>query len=85
VRIFNTPPDSFVLATPELVRVELTGPPGAIDDLDAAAVTAAADFRSRSSSGFAPLSIDCPPAFKVRSVSVDSVQMTVETNADSGN
>lgn len=87
VRIFNAPPDDDVMSQPTTVRVEITGPPVEVDQLDAGAVTASANFRSLSGNGKAELKVDCPPAFRIRSVSADSVRILVrrESNADTRN
>lgn len=87
VRIFNSPPDSNVTALPPTVRIEITGPPSDVDDLDMSVVTASANYRARASSGKAALKVDCPPAFKIRSISTDSIRIVTapETNAHPGN
>lgn len=86
VRIFNAPPNQEVASQPATVRVEITGPPSDVDLLETGVVTASANYRARAKSGKAGLKVDCPPAFRIRSVSTDSVRILTspESDADAG-
>ncbi len=75
VMLFNTPADSLVSFRPRRISVVLTGAPDLIDTLSSAAIVASADYLSIDSVGQAAISIDCPAAFKVKSISHDSVSI----------
>ncbi|MCB2229992.1 hypothetical protein KQH82_04695 [bacterium] len=87
VRVFNAPLNDRLVLSPARVRIEITGPPADIDRLDVSTVTASVNYRTRAGSGKAALKIDCPPAFRIKSISTDSILITIpsETNADSRN
>jgi hypothetical protein len=73
VVLYNVPVDRPMVARPPQVRVVLTGPPEDVDALDPSAVVASADYAVLNEAGRAPLKVGCPAAFKVKSVSTDSV------------
>lgn len=73
VILYNLPPDNQASSRPGRITVILTGPPDAIDSLDASALVASADFALMDTSGRAAVKVDCPAIFRVKSVSVDSV------------
>lgn len=73
--LFNVPVDQPMVSRPPSVAVALTGPPDEIDSLDPSAVMASADYVKRDSLGRAALKVGCPAAFKVKSVSADSVSI----------
>ncbi|UCE24973.1 MAG: YbbR-like domain-containing protein [Candidatus Zixiibacteriota bacterium] len=79
VVIYNSPPGQGILAQPPSVRIELTGPPEDIDLLNRNALIASVDYtKTDSITGRTLLKIDCPPKFRVRRASVDSVTLTAE-------
>jgi len=83
--VFHAPPDIVYNITPEIVRVEISGPPEDIDQLEAGTITASIDFRTIDTAGKALVRVDCPPGFRVRKTSADSVIIKIENNASSGN
>ena len=85
VQVFNTPGGIVVHAEPAELRVELTGPPEDIDRLAPNTLTLSVDHRTISASGRAKVRFDCPPGFKFKSLSSDSVLVLSGSDADSGN
>lgn len=85
VRLINAPNDTLVVTLPMRIRVELSGPPGDIDELSPTVLTASADYREMRRNGWAPLQIDCPPAFSIKATTADSVKVIYQDNADSRN
>jgi len=75
VLVFNAPGGLLPRTEPELLRLEVTGPPNDIDQLDPNALTLSVDYRERDSSGRASVKFDCPPGFRLRSISSDSVMI----------
>ena len=85
IRIFNAPPDSVLNPDPGMLRIELTGPPDEIDMLENAAITASVDYRAITNGGVAPIVIDCPPIFRVKSSSAQYCRIRAAANANPGN
>lgn len=85
VQVFNTPGGIAERTEPAELRVELTGPPEEIDRLTPNALTLSVDHRTVSASGRAKVRTDCPPGFKFKSLSSDSVRVVSNPDADSGN
>lgn len=84
VVVFNAPSDANLQPKPARVTVEMTGPPDEIALLNANALTVSADYKQLSEHGWAPIKVSCPPNFKVKKTSIDSIQLTPEANADAG-
>jgi YbbR domain-containing protein len=82
IMIFNAPVDKLPRIAPDRVRLEVTGPPADIDQLGENSLTVSVDYRDRDSSGRARLKFDCPPEFRLRSISVDSVLIVDPSHAD---
>ena len=85
VQVFNAPVGTQSHTEPAFVQVELTGPPEEIDRLNPNALTLSVDYRSMTVSHRAAVKFDCPPAFRLRSLSPDSVTIIYSPNADAGN
>ncbi len=85
VMIFNAPSNVSVTTDPARVAVKITGPPQDIDQLSRNAITASVDYNKTGPDGMAAVKVDCPPVFRVKSVSADSVKMLTEPHADSRN
>jgi YbbR domain-containing protein len=85
IQVFNSPAGTRPRTTPPLVRVELTGPPEDIDRLDNNALTLSVDFREMTADHRAAVKFDCPPVFRFKSLSVDSVTIIDSPNANPGN
>ncbi len=77
VVIYNAPTDRTVMISPEYVDIELTGPPEDIDLLNKNALVASVDFRALDSARVAPLKIDCPINFKVKTSTVKSIKFFI--------
>ena len=73
VLVFNAPGGPLPRTEPELLQIEVTGPPNDIDQLNPNTLTLSVDYRERDSSGRAAVKFDSPPGFKLRSISSDSV------------
>jgi YbbR domain-containing protein len=73
VLVFNAPGGVLPRTEPELLRIEVTAPPADIDQLDPNSLTLSVDYREQDSSGMAVVKFDCPPGFRLRSISSDSV------------
>ena len=84
IQVFNSPAEARSRTEPAFVRVELTGPPEDIDRLDPNALTLSVDYRGMTVSHRAAIRFDCPPAFRLRSLSADSVTIIYSPDADSG-
>jgi YbbR domain-containing protein len=84
IQVFNAPTGARPRTEPAFVRVELTGPPEDIDRLDPNALTLSVDYRGMTVSHRAAIRFDCPPAFRLRSLSADSVTIIYSPDADSG-
>ncbi|MCM2272692.1 MAG: CdaR family protein [candidate division Zixibacteria bacterium] len=85
IAVYNAPPDHTVRTNPPVVRVELTGPPEDIELLNRNALAAAVDYRKMTREGMAAVSVDCPAAFRVKTVSEDSVRILASPNARTRN
>jgi YbbR domain-containing protein len=85
VVVYNVPVDYTARTNPNVVRVELAGPPEDIDLLNRNAITVSTDYKLATPTGMAPVKIDCPANFRVRKSSVDSVRIVIGSNARSGN
>ena len=77
VVIYNEPTDRTIRISPEFIDIELTGPPEDIDLLNKNALVASVDFRSLDSNRIAPIKIDCPLNFKVKTSTVKSVKFFI--------
>ena len=84
IQVFNSPAGARPRTEPALVRIELTGPPEDIDRLDPNALTLSVDFRGMTAGRRAAVKFDCPPAFRLRSLSADSVTIVDTPNANPG-
>jgi len=73
VLVFNAPGGPLPHTEPELLRIEVTGPPNDIDQLDPNTLTLSVDYREQDSSGRAAVKFDSPPGFRLRSISSDTV------------
>ncbi len=82
VVVFNAPPNVAVTTDPEFVRLEIIGPPDDIDLLNRNALTASVDYRRQNADNEAGLKVDCPPSFRLKRSSSQSVHIQVDTNAD---
>jgi len=84
VLVFNAPGGTMPRTEPNKLRVEVTGPPANIDQLDANALTLSVDYRRRDSLGWTDVKFDCPAGFRLRTISSDSVQIIDFPDADPG-
>jgi len=75
--VFNRPADRTIKLTPEFVQIELTGPPSEIDELPDNALVVSVNFNQLENGKKAAVNIDCPPSFKVRHLSTDSVAVQI--------
>ncbi len=82
VVVFNAPPDVVVTTDPKVVRLEIIGPPDDIDLLNRNALTASVDYRRQNTENRAGIKVDCPPNFRLKRASDQSVHIQVDTNAD---
>lgn len=82
VAVINVPPSTIITLEPNEIEAQITGPPIEIDRLPAGAVTVSIDYRDIDTSGYAPLRIDCPPGFRLKKTSADSVLIQVVSSAD---
>ena len=85
VLVFNAPAGAIPGTEPDHLRLELTGPPDVVDQLDPNALTLSVDYRLRDSVGHTAVKFDCPPGFRLRSISADSVKILDYPDADPGN
>ena len=83
--IFNAPVNKLPRTTPERVRLEITGPPADIDQLEESSLIVSVDYRERSTNGWAKIKFDCPPGFRLRSISADSVLFVDPSHVNPGN
>jgi YbbR domain-containing protein len=77
IAVTNVPPSSNIEIVPAYVNVEITGPPAEIDLLNINALIITCDFRDKDEYGKAVLKIDCPPLYKVKNVSTDTVTINI--------
>ena len=84
VLVLHAPPDTHSRVEPERLRVEVTGPPDDIDRLAPNALSVSVDYRQRDSSGLVAVRFNCPPGFRLRSISADSVLVTGYPHVDLG-
>jgi YbbR domain-containing protein len=84
IQVFNAPAGAETRTRPNFVRVELTGPPDEIDHLDPNSLTLSVDYRQVSSGNRAKVRFDCPPGFRLKSLSADSVAVVSVPNDNSG-
>ena len=73
--IFNAPSDTVVRVIPPIVRIEVSGPPAEVDSLNPNAVIASIDYRNRTPDDSVDVAVQCPAAFKVRSISNPTVKI----------
>lgn len=85
IMIFNAPVNLLPQIRPDRVRLEITGPPADIDELDMQALTVSVDYRERNDSDRVAIKFDSPPGFRLRSMSADSVSIVVPSHADPRN
>ncbi|MBU0985548.1 MAG: hypothetical protein KKA42_16865 [candidate division Zixibacteria bacterium] len=85
ILVFHATPGSGVTPRPAQIDVELTGPPDQIDKLDPTAVTVSIDVHEMTVNGRAPIRVDCPPGYRVKSMSADSARIIQENNAGTRN
>lgn len=74
VVVYNVPAGKQVAIHPQVVNVELTGPPEDIDLLNRNTLVASVDYRRRDTNGVAPIKIDVPSNFRVKRSSSDMVR-----------
>ncbi len=79
VVVYNVPAGRLVSIHPQVINIELTGPPEDIELLNRNTLVASVDYRRRDSSGIAPIKIDAPSNFRVKRSSSDTVRF-VERN-----
>jgi len=84
IQVFNAPGDTRPRAEPADLQVELTGPPGDVDQLDRQALTLSVDFREVGSDGRVAVKFDCPPGFKLKALSSDTVTIIDMPHANPG-
>jgi len=77
VAVTNVPPGNNIEIKPAYVEVEITGPPSEIDLLNINALIITCDYREKDENGKAALKIDCPPLYKVKNVSTDTVTVNI--------
>lgn len=77
IAVTNVPPGSNFELEPAYVEVEITGPPSEIDLLNINALIITCDFRNKDENGKVALNIDCPPLYKVKNVSRDTVIINI--------
>lgn len=71
--LYNPPLDSTVELVPKFVQIEINGPPTEIDLLNKNRLTASVDYKDKTESGKALLTIDCPVKFRIKKATPDSV------------
>ena len=77
--VYNIPPGRQVKIHPQVIDIELTGPPEDIDLLNRNALVASVDYRNRDTTAArAPIKIDTPSNFRVKKKSADSVRFTLD-------
>jgi len=81
IALLNAPPGP-VRIRPNRVTVEITGPPEEVEALALSAVAASADYNQLDSAGFAAVKVEFPPGFKLKGLSVDSVRVAVNNDAN---
>jgi YbbR domain-containing protein len=77
IAVTNVPPTSNIDLEPAFVNVEITGPPAEIDLLNINALIITCDFREKDEDGRVAIKIDCPPLYKVKNVSADTVTIKI--------
>ncbi|MDH4157984.1 MAG: CdaR family protein [candidate division Zixibacteria bacterium] len=78
IMVYNSPVNRTIKSRPPTVRIELTGPPEAIESLSRSAVIASVDFNEKDAYGVANIKIDCPAGFRVKRVSAQQVRLVAE-------
>ena len=73
--VFNAPANRNIQVLPPVLTVEVSGPPSAIDSLNPTVVLASVDYNEKFSTDSLRVSVQCPAAFKVRTVSASSVRL----------
>jgi YbbR domain-containing protein len=73
--VYNSPSGKRVRPMPLTIDIEMTGPPDEINLLNRNALIASVDFGKLSASDSAPIKIDCPNHFKVKSTSAQFVKL----------
>ena len=76
--VYNVPPGERVSIHPQVINVELTGPPEDIDLLNRNALVASVDYRRRSPENIGTIKVDTPANFRVKHKSADTVTFTIE-------
>jgi len=76
--IYNNPVNISVTTKPSFIRIELTGPPEEIDQLDPGTLIASIDYNKIDSYGFTEISIDCPSIFIIKKTSANTARIVVE-------
>jgi hypothetical protein len=85
VLVFHAPTGTLPRTEPARLVAEVTGPPDDVDQLDGNSLSLSVDYRERDSSGYATVKFDCPPGFRLRSLSSDSVLIIDFPDVDPGN
>ncbi len=76
--VYNSPADRTVKTRPPTLRIELTGPPEAIDRLGRSAVIASVDYNEKDVYDVANVKIDYPAGFRVKKSSAQQVRIVAE-------
>lgn len=76
--IYNNPINKSVKTKPPFLRIELTGPPEEIDQLNPGALIASVDYNKIDSYGFTDISIDCPSIFIIKKTSANTARIVLE-------
>lgn len=78
IAVTNVPPSINIELEPAYINVEITGPPAEIDLLNINALIITCDFRDKDENGRVALKIDCPPLYKIKNVSTDTVTINIK-------
>jgi YbbR domain-containing protein len=84
IQVFNAPAGARLRTDPADLRLELTGPPDEVDHLDRQALTLSVDCREAAPDGRVAVKVDCPPGFKLKALSFDTVTIINLPNANPG-
>jgi len=78
ILIYNSPTGKNVSLDPPSIDIEMTGPPKEINLLNKNALVASVDYSQLNGTDSAIISIACPPRFKVKRSSVQSVKIFIK-------
>jgi YbbR domain-containing protein len=74
--VYNIPAGEQVSIQPQVINVELNGPPEDIDLLNRNAIVASVDYRNMDTTGRAPVKVDVPSSFRVKRQTSETVRFT---------